>query len=78
MTTHTQPAASHMIRNFSIGLIAAATLITPTVWSVAYATQNASGVTSATSSQSAGPQQSQQQGPSSGNTSQAAPQGESP
>ncbi|MDK6249542.1 hypothetical protein QP141_03685 [Alloscardovia omnicolens] len=78
MTTHTQPAASHMIRNFSIGLIAAATLITPTVWSVAYATQNASGVTSATSSQSAGPQQSQQQGPSSGNTSQADPQGESP
>lgn len=78
MTTHTQPAASHMIRNFSIGLIAAATLITPTVWSVAYATQNASGATSATSSQSAGPQQSQQQGPSSGNTSQADPQGESP
>lgn len=78
MTTHTQPAASHMIRNFSIGLIAAATLITPTVWSVAYATQNASGVTSATSSQSSGPQQSQQQGPSSGNTSQADPQGESP
>lgn len=67
-----------MIRNFSIGLIAAATLITPTVWSVAYATQNASGVTSATSSQSSGPQQSQQQGPSSGNTSQADPQGESP
>ncbi len=78
MTTHTPPAASQMIRNFSIGLIAAATLITPTVWSVAYATQNASGVTSATSSQSAGPQQSQQQGPSSGNTSQADPQGESP
>lgn len=78
MTTHTQPAASHMIRNFSIGLIAAATLITPTVWSVAYATQNASGATSATSSQSAGPQQSQQQGPSSGNTSQADPQGGSP